>query len=100
MPLQRGVVTFVHRRWREAAMLILRGVEEKHRNELTLNARLGRQDKSNGAMRRLSRCLHIQDLALAVDVMSPKPSRMLRYFPSSDALIRVAFPKAFCHRTL
>jgi hypothetical protein len=26
-------------------MLILRGVEEKRRNELTLNARLGRRDK-------------------------------------------------------
>ena len=46
-------------------MLGLRGVEKICRRELTLPARLGRQDKSNGARERLSRCLHIQDLSLA-----------------------------------
>jgi hypothetical protein len=46
-------------------MLVLREVEKICRRELTLSARLGRQDKSNGATGRLSRCLHIQDLALA-----------------------------------
>jgi len=44
-------------------MLGLRGVEKICRSELTLPARLGRQDKSNGAMRQLSHCLHIQDLS-------------------------------------
>ena len=51
-------------------MLGLRGVEKICRSELTLPARLGRQDKSNGAMRRLSRCLHIQDLSLAICAVS------------------------------
>jgi len=45
-------------------MLVLRGVEKICRRELTLPARLGRQDKSNDARVRLSRCLHIQDLPL------------------------------------
>jgi hypothetical protein len=51
-------------------MLILRGVEKICRSELTLPARLGRQDKSNGAMRRLRRCLHIQDLVTPSTAMS------------------------------
>jgi hypothetical protein len=51
-------------------MLILRGVEKICRSELTSPARLGRQDKSNGAMGRLSHCLHIQDLELAVRAVS------------------------------
>jgi len=53
-------------------MLILRGVEEKRRNELTLNARLGRQDKSTVAEARLSRCLHSQELLPAVGALPPK----------------------------
>jgi len=47
-------------------MLGLRGVEKICRRELTLSARLGRQDKSNGAMRRLSDCLHIQRFVASV----------------------------------
>ena len=41
------------------------------RSELTLPARLGRQDKSNGVMGCLSRCLHIQDLAILLTAMPP-----------------------------
>jgi hypothetical protein len=52
-------------------MLGLRGVEKICRRELTLPARLGRQDKSNGASVRLRRCLHIQDLAILSTAMSP-----------------------------
>jgi hypothetical protein len=53
-------------------MAEVRRVEEKRRNELTLPARLGRQDKSNGAWVRLSHCLHIQDLSLLARYVSPQ----------------------------
>jgi hypothetical protein len=58
-------------------MLVLREVEKICRRELTLSARLGRQDKSTGAKARPSRCLHIQDLSLAVRAMSLKHGQAL-----------------------
>jgi hypothetical protein len=67
-------------------MLILRGVEKICRSELTLPARLGRQDKSNGAWVRLSHCLHIQDLELARSAMS-----LAKIFWHSDYSL-IAFP--------
>ena len=56
-------------------MLILRGVEEKRRNELTLNARLGMQDKSTVAEGWLSGCLHIRYLALLRSAVSLESSQ-------------------------
>jgi hypothetical protein len=53
-------------------MLSLRRVEKICWSELTLPARLGRQDKSNGAMGRLSHCLHIQDLSPLICGEEPK----------------------------
>ena len=70
-------------------MLVLRGVEKICRNELTLPARLGRQDKSNGTMRRLSHCLHIQELAT-----------LARYIALQGALAARALPEARPHAPL
>jgi hypothetical protein len=59
-------------------MLGLRGVEKICRSELTLPARLGRQDKSNGAWARLSHCLHIQDLLTLARYVAPQGALVAR----------------------
>jgi hypothetical protein len=54
----------------------------------------GGQDKSNGAMRRLSRCLHIQDLAIPLTAMPPTTPMPKRSYSLSLLLRRPASTRA------